>query len=67
MKREYDFSKGERGKFYKPDAVFNLPVYLDRDNRDFVERLARSRRVDVATVVNEIIRLQAQGGGDTGA
>lgn len=25
MKAEYDFSKGERGKFYNTDAVFNTP------------------------------------------
>ena len=31
MKKEYDFSKGERGKFYKPDIQLNLPVYLEPD------------------------------------
>jgi hypothetical protein len=29
MKKEYDFSKGERGKFYRPDAQLNLPIYLE--------------------------------------
>jgi uroporphyrinogen decarboxylase len=29
MKKEYDFSKGGRGKFYRPNAKFNVPVYLD--------------------------------------
>jgi hypothetical protein len=24
MKDEYDFSKGERGKFYRPGAVFRI-------------------------------------------
>ncbi len=27
MKDEYDFSKGERGKFYKENANFYLPIY----------------------------------------
>jgi hypothetical protein len=31
MKKEYDFSKGERGKFFRPDAVLNIPVYLEPD------------------------------------
>ncbi len=31
MKKEYDFSKGERGKFYRPDAVLNIPIYLEPD------------------------------------
>jgi len=29
MRKEYDFSKGERGKFYRPDVELNIPVYLD--------------------------------------
>jgi hypothetical protein len=33
MKDEYDFSKGERGKFYRPDTVFNPPVHLDAEVR----------------------------------
>lgn len=35
MKKEYDFSKGERGKFYRPGAQLNLPVYLEADLRKF--------------------------------
>ena len=29
MKKEYDFSKGERAKFYQSDAEINLPIYLE--------------------------------------
>jgi restriction system protein len=29
MKKEYDFSKGERGKFFRPDVELNIPVYPD--------------------------------------
>jgi len=35
MKKEYDFSKGERGKFYRPDIQLNLPVYLEPDVRKY--------------------------------
>jgi len=35
MKKEYDFSKGERGKFYRPDIQLNLPVYLEPDLRKY--------------------------------
>ena len=35
MKKEYDFSKGERGKFFRPGAKLNLPVYLEPDLRDY--------------------------------
>jgi hypothetical protein len=29
VRKEYDFSKGERGKFYRDEARLNLPVYLE--------------------------------------
>jgi len=35
MKKEYDFSKGERGKFYRPDIQLNLPVYLEPELREY--------------------------------
>ncbi len=35
MRREYDFSKGERGKFYRPGIQLNLPVYLEPDVREY--------------------------------
>ena len=60
MKDEYDFSKGERGKFYSEGAIFNLPVYLDQDNQSFVEQIAKRRNTDVSTVVNELIRSDKQ-------
>ncbi len=56
MKKEYDFSKGVRGKFYHPNARLNLPIYLDADIAQFVERYAKRKKVDAQTVVNEILR-----------
>jgi hypothetical protein len=35
MKKEYDFSKGEKGKFYRSGTKLNLPVYLEPDLRDY--------------------------------
>jgi hypothetical protein len=31
MKDQYDFSKGERGKFFRPNAELSLPIYLNAD------------------------------------
>ncbi len=30
MKKEYDFSKGERGKFFRPDLELNIPFTWSR-------------------------------------
>lgn len=56
MKPSYDFSKGERGKFYQPEAVFNFPVYLEPDVDDFLSELADKKQVDLQVLVNEWLR-----------
>ena len=43
MKANYDFSKGERGKFYNPKAVFNLSIYLDKDVNACIRKLDNER------------------------
>ena len=52
----YDFSRGERGKFYSPDAVFSFPVYLEPDVSDFMSQLADEREIGVQELVNEWLR-----------
>ena len=56
MKKEYDFSKGERGKFYRPDMKLNIPIYLDEEVSAFVDKLASKKRVDRSSVVNDLLR-----------
>jgi hypothetical protein len=56
LRKEYDFSKGERGKFYRPNLRLNLPIYLEKDIADFVQKFARKKKVDAQTVVNRILR-----------
>jgi hypothetical protein len=56
MKEEYDFSKGERGKFYKPDLELRIPVYLQKDISDFLQKLASEKGTDVETIVNDWLR-----------
>ena len=36
MKEQYDFSKGDRGKFYRPNSVFKIPVYLDEKVQNYL-------------------------------
>lgn len=56
MKKEYDFSKGERGKFYHPNITLNLPVYLELDVARFVQKYAKMNNIDTQTVVNKLLR-----------
>ena len=56
MRKEYDFSKGERGKFYHPDLKLNIPIYLDEEVSTFVEKIASKKGVDRSSVVNELLK-----------
>lgn len=53
MKAGYDFSKGERGKLYNPDAVFGFPIYLEPDVNDYLNRIAEEKHLDLRASVNE--------------
>ena len=54
--REYDFSKGERGKSYRKGAELRLPIYLDAKLQEQIERLAEKNGKDVSEMVNQLVR-----------
>ena len=56
MKQEYDFSKGERGKFYRKNAKLNLPVYLDEEVQRYLQERAKAKGMEVAQLVNDMLR-----------
>ncbi|MBW1616737.1 MAG: hypothetical protein JRJ49_09450 [Deltaproteobacteria bacterium] len=56
MKEEYDFSKGERGKFYNSNAKFNIPVYLEPDIAEYIKKIALKENMDIDEVVNDRLR-----------
>jgi hypothetical protein len=56
----YDFSQAERGKFYRSDALFSYPVYLEPDVSAFLDRLAEQKKVDVQDLVNDLLRKDIQ-------
>jgi hypothetical protein len=56
MKKEYDFSKGERGKFYRRDVELNFPVYLEPQVADFVRSIAKGKDAEVETIVNDWLK-----------
>lgn len=56
MHEEYDFSKGERGKFYTPNAKLNLPVYLDQEVLDYFSTKAKAKGVELNQLVNDLLK-----------
>ena len=55
MKEEYDFSNGERGKFYHKNATFNLPIYLEPEVENFVTQLAKEQKKNISEIVNALL------------
>jgi len=56
MKRQYDFSKAVRGKFFRKGSELRLPIYLDAKLQGKLERLARKKGRDVGEMVNQLLR-----------
>ncbi|MCU7859736.1 MAG: hypothetical protein KZQ86_07860 [Candidatus Thiodiazotropha sp. (ex Lucinoma kastoroae)] len=56
MRDEYDFSKGARGKFYNPNAQFNLPLYLEADVLNYFTAKAKAKGVELNTLVNDLLK-----------
>ena len=56
MRKEYDFSKGVRGKFFRKGAELRLPIYLDYKLQMQVEQLARKKGKDIGEIVHQLLR-----------
>lgn len=56
MRDEYDFKNGERGKFYRPNAKLNIPIYLDDEVMAFVEKISQKKGTDMNSIVNKLLR-----------
>jgi hypothetical protein len=53
---EIDFTGGTRGKFYRPDARLNLPVYLDADVQAYLAALAAKKGVPLSDLANDLLK-----------
>jgi len=60
MKKEYDFSKAERGRFYRPGAKLNLPVYLEPQVQAWLDNAAGKRGEDVGKLVNRLLKKEIE-------
>ena len=60
MKEHYDFSKGVRGKFYNPNAVFELPVYLDERVQGYLSAKAQAKGIELSALVNDLLKREIE-------
>jgi hypothetical protein len=55
MREEYDFSKGERGKFYQPGAGAQIPVYLSDRLQEYLLQIAERKGTTLNELVNDLL------------
>ena len=60
MKKEYDFSTAEQGKFYRPAEKLEVPVYIDKEIKEFFIRAASKKNIGLEKVVNTILRKEME-------
>ena len=53
---EIDFAGGTRGKFHRPNARINLPVYLEADVQAYLVALAARRGVALSDLANDLLK-----------
>lgn len=56
MRDEYDFTKGERGRFFREGATLSIPIHLESDILVSLRERAESQGVSLGTLVNGLLR-----------
>ena len=56
MRKEYNFSKGVRGKFYKKNSQLRVPIYLNLSLQHRLEKLAQEKHEPMGDLVSRLLR-----------
>ena len=58
MKKEYDFTNAEQGKFYRPVEELDIPIYLDDDVKKFFLKNMNEKAGDFSlnNIINSLIK-----------
>lgn len=55
LKKEYDFSKGIRGRFYRPQKI-STSLRIDDDILLYFKKLAGEKKIGYQTLINTALR-----------
>jgi hypothetical protein len=58
MKKEYDFTNAEQGKFYRPIKELDIPIYLDDEVKNFFLKNIKEKTSNFSlnNIVNSLIK-----------
>ncbi len=60
MPAEINFSHAIRGKFYQPNLILHIPVYLDKEVQDYLTGIAIRKGIQVSEVANDLLKREIQ-------
>jgi uncharacterized DUF497 family protein len=66
---EFDFSRAEMGKFYRPNAQFSMPLYLGPEIMSALLDISTRKKVSLSTLTDDLVKhgfasvMAAQAGG----
>jgi len=58
MKEEYDFTNASQGKFYRPIEELDIPIYLDKEIKNFFLKNIKDKTSDFSlnNIINSLIK-----------
>ncbi len=56
MKDEYDFSEGERGKFFRGETTLVPPIHLDPEILSYLSERAAAQGTSLNVLVNRLLK-----------
>ncbi|MBU4486452.1 MAG: hypothetical protein KKD38_05940 [Candidatus Delongbacteria bacterium] len=58
MKKEYDFTKAEQGKFFRPIDKLDIPIYLDKEIIEYFlkSRKKKDKDFSLSEIINALLK-----------
>ncbi len=58
MKKEYDFTEAQQGKFYRPLEELDIPIYLDDEIKSFFMKKMKNSEKDFSlnSIINSLLK-----------
>ncbi len=56
MKKEYDFTDAQQGKFYRPIEQLEIPIYIDKDIQKVIVSVADKSNKSISELVNSLLK-----------
>jgi hypothetical protein len=60
MKKHYDFSNAEQGKFYRPAEELEIPIYLEDKVKKYFTKQAAEKNIELNKIINLILKKEIE-------